>query len=120
MVCWPRCSLCRRVLRLVVALSGSWSSIVGVASSRTSPDTGAPWEGKRKTVKFCSFLAQYLFPLAILERSMTLFLDSGSLRTPLFQGLDGSPGCLHSITWAVSLVEQEVEGMGRWEGQVDA
>ena len=120
MVCWPRRSLCRRVLRLVVALSGSWSSVVGVASPRTSSDTGAPWEGKRKTVKTCSFLAQYFFPLTIFEQSMTLFLDSGILRTPLFQGLDDSPGCLHSITWEVSLVEEEVERMGRWGGQVDA
>lgn len=41
--------------------------------------------------------------LTISEQGVTLSLDSGSLQDALFQGLDGSPGRLDSMTSAVFL-----------------
>lgn len=46
-----------------------------------------------------------------------LLLDSHSLQDPFFQGLDGSPGCLYSITWAVFLGREEVETKGEMVGE---
>lgn len=46
---------------------------------------------------------EYNPSLTVSKQSMTLSLDSGSLQDALFQGLDGSPGRLDSITSAVLL-----------------
>ena len=55
----------------------------------------------------------------IFTQGMIPFLDSCSIRSPLSQGLDGSPRCLYPITLAVSSGAKEV-GKGWDRGEVAA